>query len=88
LNANTIKENRKAMNLNGFKEMIGLIGNFELSERIFAVIDRNQDQVITLEEFLVYNDILTNGSQDEKMLLTFKMIDVNENSGVEYSEFK
>jgi hypothetical protein len=35
------------MNLESFKDMMGILGNFYLSERMFAAIDRNNDGFIT-----------------------------------------
>ncbi len=76
------------MDLASFKEMIGILGNFELSERMFGVIDEDKDQLISLEQYLVYNDKLNNGTQDEKIQLTFKMIDAKNRGKVEYEDFK
>lgn len=76
------------MDLEAFKDMIGILGNFELSERMFSVIDTKSEGLISLEQYLVYNDKLNNGTQKEKVELTFKMIDLNNNDLVEYSEFK
>lgn len=45
-----------------FREMIGVLGNFELSERMFSAIDEDNDGFITLEQYLVYNDKLNNGT--------------------------
>lgn len=54
------------MDLNHFKEMLGILGNFYISERIFAAIDLDRDGYITLEDYLVYNDILNYGTTKEK----------------------
>jgi Ca2+-binding EF-hand superfamily protein len=50
------------MNMEQFKEMMGILGHFYLSERMFAAIDRNNDGFITQEDYLTYIDILTYGT--------------------------
>ena len=57
-----MKNNTKMMDLQSFKEMLGILGNFEISERMFSVIDEDHDGLITLEEYLVYNDKLNYGN--------------------------
>lgn len=54
------------MDLNSFKDMLGILGNFYLSERMFAAIDTDHDGYISLENYLVYNDVLSNGTAKEK----------------------
>jgi len=49
------------------------LGNFQISDRLFAAIDNDQDNLISLEDYLVYSDILTYGTNQEKNFLTFKM---------------
>lgn len=50
------------MDLQSFKEILGIIGNFQISDRMFAAIDDDRDGYITLEDYLVYNDILSHGT--------------------------
>jgi hypothetical protein len=39
----------QVMNLRNFKDMIGILGSFDLSERMYSVIDRDHDGFIVLE---------------------------------------
>ena len=55
---------------------------------MFAAIDSDQDNLISLENYLVYNDILHYGSEHEKSFITFKMLDFDGDGIVKYEEFK
>ena len=68
--------------------MLGVIGSYQISERIFAAIDRENKGYISLEDYLVYNEILSHGSLTEKNMLTFKVIDIKRRSRVNSDEFK
>jgi Ca2+-binding EF-hand superfamily protein len=59
-----------------------------MSDRIFSAIDRDGKGLISLEDYLVYNEILSHGSQSEKNMLTFKVIDVRRRGRVSLPEFK
>ena len=63
------------MDKESFKDMLGILGNFQISDRMFAAVDNNYDGLISLEDYLVYNDILQYGSVQEKNFITFRMID-------------
>ena len=39
--------NKRVMDLDSFKDMMGILGNFYLSERMFAAIDINNKKYIT-----------------------------------------
>lgn len=76
------------MNRDSFKAMLGILGNYLISDRIFSAIDTEQDGLISLEEYLVYNDILSYGSATEKNFITFNIIDKKRRARVNLSEFK
>jgi Ca2+-binding EF-hand superfamily protein len=82
------KGDRRMMDTNGLKEILGLLGNFQISDRMFAAIDDDHDGLISLEDYLVYNEIISHGSQREKNFITFKMIDLDNCGRVAYNEFK
>ena len=42
---------------------MGMLGNFYVSDRMFTAIDRDSDGLISLEDYLVYNDILSYGTE-------------------------
>ena len=68
--------------------MLGILGNYPISDRIFQAIDHSLDGLISLEEYLVYNDTLSYGSPTEKNLITFKIIDVQRRGRVNFEEFR
>lgn len=57
-----------------FRQNMGLLGLNTvqcLSDRIFQVIDSNNDGLINFKDFAQYYDIVMNGSQGEKSLIAF-----------------
>jgi len=74
---------------NFFESMgvLGLDSGSFLSERIFHVVDKDQNGFITLDEYLCYFDILIYGTQEEKYELTFRLIDIERKSFFTYEEF-
>jgi hypothetical protein len=40
-----------------------------------AILDKENKKLITLEDYLVYNDISYYGTDEEKDMLTFMMLD-------------
>jgi Ca2+-binding EF-hand superfamily protein len=68
--------------------MLGVLGNYMMSDRIFSAIDRDGKGKISLEDYLVYNEVVSHGSQTEKNMLTFKVIDVRRRGRVDLNEFK
>lgn len=52
-----------------YKESLGIFAIDSLSflsDRMFAVMDKNQDEKIDVEEYLSYFDIMLHGKQAEK----------------------
>jgi Ca2+-binding EF-hand superfamily protein len=76
------------MNLESFKAMYGILGYYSISDRIFKAIDTSGEGLISLEEYLCYNDVLSFGSQTEKTLFTFNIIDLKRRGKVNFREFK
>ena len=61
-----------------FRECMGLLGlesNSFLSDRIFEVVDKDQDHFISFEEFATIMDTLINGDEDEKLEFSFALLD-------------
>jgi len=59
------KESRdgvRFMNKESFKEMLGILGNYLISDRMFLAINKERNGLISLEDYLVYNDIITHGT--------------------------
>ena len=54
------------MNLEQYRLMMGVLGETYLTERMFSAMDHDGDYAITLEEYLSYNDVISNGTTIEK----------------------
>lgn len=76
------------IDLLSFKLMLGILGNYMMSDRIFSAIDRDAKGLISLSDYLVYNETLSHGSQTEKNMLTFRVIDLRKRGRVTLPEFK
>lgn len=66
------------MSKNAFRECMGLLGlesNSFLSDRIFEVVDIDDDQYITFEQFATIMDTLIHGNEDEKLEFSFLLLD-------------
>ena len=78
----------RMMDKQSFKSMLGILGNYLISDRIFQGIDTDMDGYISLEEYLVYNDIISYGTPSEKNYNTFCKIDHQRRGLVNFNEFK
>ncbi len=67
-----------------FKKMLGILGNYRISDRIYMAIDRERKGHIIMEDYLVYNEVLSHGSQTEKNFLSFRIIDSKGRSRVNF----
>lgn len=68
--------------------MLGILGSYLITDRIFQAIDSDSDGLVSLEDYLVYNDVISYGTDEERSLQTFTKIDLKRRSRVNYSEFK
>jgi hypothetical protein len=68
--------------------MMGVLGNTFMTERMFQAMDKDKDNYIDLEEYLTYNDIISNGDVKEKREQNFTMLNDNRDSVVTYDEFE
>lgn len=76
------------MTLEQYKRMMGVLGNTYLTERMFSAMDKDNNRMIDLEEYLTYNDIILNGSVTQKREQNFAMINDNMDTVVSYQEFE
>ena len=76
------------MTLEEYRKMMGVLGNTFMTERMFHAMDKDKDNVIDLNEYLSYNDIILNGSVKEKREQNFTMLNENKDSVVSYKEFE
>ena len=65
----------KKVSLDGFRELIGSIGQSFIGERIFNVICRPGNNYIEIQDYLIYQDKIHNGTEDEKNDISFRMLD-------------
>ncbi|CDW73973.1 phosphatidylinositol-4-phosphate 5-kinase family protein [Stylonychia lemnae] len=86
--ANIVKDDKRMMDLQAFREILGILGNFKISERMFQAIDDDRDGLISLEDYLIYNDIVSHGEEREKDFITFKIFDIQGQGKVAYDDFK
>ncbi len=59
-----------------------------MSTRIFRSIDKKGKGKVYLEDYLIYNDIVSHGTQNEKNNFTFGTIDVAKRGRVNFEEFR
>lgn len=53
-----------------------------MSDRVFRMVDQDQDQHITFEEFATIIDIYQNGTVDEKNEFSFSLFDEDQDGHV------
>ena len=79
------------MSLKQYKESLGLIGTDSLSfmaDRMFAVMDTDNNGCIMLDEYLCYIDVMLNGSDEEKRKQSFGLLDKRGEGNITYDDFK
>jgi hypothetical protein len=79
---------KEIMTFDNYRMMMGVLGNTFMTERMFQAMDKDKDNVIDLEEYLTYNDIISNGNIKEKREQNFAMLNDNRDSVVTYDEFE
>lgn len=73
----------KQMHLREFRKMLGLIGDSFIAERMFHVIKQDaHSESFSLNEYLIYQDQVHHGSQREKDLISFRMLDLDNSQAV------
>ena len=72
------------MDLPSFRKMLGALGQTYIGERLFKVIAYNenektgeQNDVITIDEYMTYQDVLYYGSDEEKNRYQFLFLNLN-----------
>ncbi|KRX00112.1 hypothetical protein PPERSA_07219 [Pseudocohnilembus persalinus] len=74
-----------------FREMLGILGTDDapfLSDRIFYVIDQNGCDMVNLDNFMSYLDIMINGDEIAKAKLSFKFIDQGNKMYIDHSDIE
>ena len=57
-------------------------------QRMFDLFDKDKDNLISLSEFLSGMAVLINGTEEERLYLTFKAFDFNGNEIIDIAELK
>jgi Ca2+-binding EF-hand superfamily protein len=69
---------------------MGLLGQQQqayLADRIFEVFDSDKDGYIDIQAFISIMDVLCNGTEDEKHMFSFALMDQNYNGEISFDEF-
>ena len=67
--------------------LLGLESNAFLSDRIFEVVDSDNDQFISFAQFATIMDTLINGEEDEKHEFSFSLLDIYDSGYFDFEEF-
>lgn len=82
---------RGKMSHSAYKESLGIFAIDSLgflSDRMFAVMDSDNDGKIDLEQYLNYFDIMLHGSKDEKTKQSFGLLDLEGKGQIKLEAFK
>ena len=73
-----------------FPKLLGMIGTDIAQEFAHSIYDActDKDNYMSIKEYLKYMDIYHHGDQNERCLITFKLMDKEKNGNVKYSDFK
>ncbi|CAG9334408.1 unnamed protein product [Blepharisma stoltei] len=78
------------INLALFREHMGLFGlrsNSVLADRIFRLMDKSNKGLVNFTDFLDYMDVLINGTREEKLLQSFRLIAQKDKRFISYDDF-
>ncbi|KAM3133933.1 hypothetical protein pb186bvf_013899 [Paramecium bursaria] len=88
---NRMSEGNPWLSKSQFRENMGLLGLdsvYFLADRLFAILDDDQNGRINFDEFAAYFDKITNGDQLEKSEISYKLIDQQRNGFFTLSDFQ
>lgn len=80
----------EAMNKEQFRSQMGLLGQQSspfLANRIFEVFDTDGDDFLDFKSFAMIMDILCNGTENERNMFSFAMMDRNASNNINFEEF-
>lgn len=78
----------ETMTLDQYRAMMGILGDTFMAERMFKAMDTDKNGTITLEEYLNFNNVISNGSIKEKRQQNFSMFQEDLKPQVTYLEFE
>lgn len=76
------------MNEAGFRNMLGFLGKSFIGERMYHVTKPQNDKLISLEDYLVYQDKVMHGTTTEKNDISFRMLDMSNSGQVTYETYE
>ncbi len=59
-----------------------------LADRMFHVMDKDNNGFISLDEYLSYIDIMMYGDEDEKLMQSYRLLDLRGAGEITYEDFK
>ena len=69
--------------------MLGFLGKSFIGARMFAVIKKSpESDTISLCDYLIYQDIVQHGTDQEKNLISFKMLDMSNSGQVSWKTYE
>lgn len=69
--------------------MLGFLGQSFIGERMFTVICRKpSEKSFDMNDYLVYQDIVYHGTDAEKNMISFKMLDISNTGRVSYGTYE
>ena len=79
----------EVMDIKGFEEMLGFLGTSFIGARMFAVIKKTpQSDTISLCDYLIYQDIVQHGTDQEKNMISFRMLDMSKSGQVTWKTYE
>lgn len=78
------------MSLKQYRDSLGLIGMQSLSflaDRMFTIMDTDGNGYISLDEYLSYIDIMMYGDENEKLMQSFKLLDLRGKGEITFEDF-
>lgn len=78
------------MKYQSYKDSLGIFGIDSLgflSDRMWAIMDRDKLDSITLEQYLSYFDVMLHGTKEEKMKQSFDLLDEKMNGTIYLEDF-
>jgi len=59
-----------------------------IADRIFDIMDNNKDEIVNFEDFLAYLNIIINGTEKDKVMLSFEFLDKDNKGELFYNDIE
>ena len=67
---------------------MGVIGETYFATRMFEVMDKDNLGYIDLGQYLDFNDVMMNGTEDERKRQNFRMLDIKGKGKITFENFE